>query len=173
MVAPAGSVAAAATGAADTTVLAPAAAVFACVTAPLSPGLFTRTETLIAAGAACCVAAATAASTGDVGCAETALVEPLPAAFACVTAPSVPGLAIRTETLMFAGDACATTAVTASATALTSGAVGVTAGGSTAGGRSSAYAARAGPNNEMPSVTATATFVHRGCEPQTRGMIVA
>ena len=74
---------------------------------------------------------------------------------------------------MFAGDACATTAVTASATALTSGAVGVTAGGSTAGGRSSAYAARAGPNNEMPSVTATATFVHRGCEPQTRGMIVA
>jgi len=85
----------------DTTALAPLDAAFACVTAPLSPGLLTRTDTLTFAGVACCVPALDAASVG----AGLALVEPLAATFACATEPSVPGLSTRTETLTFAGDA--------------------------------------------------------------------
>ena len=82
-------------GAADATSPAVATAVFDCVTAPLSPGLPTRTVTFTFAGAVCVADAA----------ADPPLFAWLPATAVAVfvwsTAPTSPGLPMSTETFVF------------------------------------------------------------------------
>jgi hypothetical protein len=98
--------------------------VLVCVTAPSSPGLFTRTATLTLAGPACALPALALTPPGALALpplAAFALTPPAalaPALLACVTEPFSPGLSTRTETFTLAGCACcATAAPVAAATA--------------------------------------------------------
>ena len=87
--------------------VAAAAAVFVCVTAPLSPALATRSETFVLLGASCVAAADAEAVVVSVGNVPVlAAVAVAAAVFAWVTAPLSPGAPTRTSTFLLLALCC-------------------------------------------------------------------